>query len=143
MIALLLLACAGMAFAAARSAAARDRCLNPRVRVAGPSPSVQLLCAIGRRPALLLAGRIGWLVRGWTPAAPVAVPAGVDPAALRAGAVIAFAGLAATLPMLLGGATGAIAALVVVAFGCAAPDLWLRASGTPRTWPIETRTARR
>ena len=137
MIALLLLAGAGMAFAAARSAAARDRSLNPRMPVEGPSPSVRLLCAIGRRPAVLLAGRFGWVARGWTPAAPAAVPAGVDPAALRAGAVIAFAGLAATLPVLLGGGTGAVAALVVLAFGCAYPDLWLRAISARRAERIE------
>ncbi|HEY2788719.1 MAG TPA: type II secretion system F family protein [Gaiellales bacterium] len=139
MIGLLLLAGAGMAFAAARSAAARDRILNPRAPVAAPGPSVRLLCAVGRRPAALLEGRIAWLAEGWPPAAPGAVPAGVDPAALRAGGVIAFAGLAAAVPMLLGGGTGAVAALVVVAFGCAAPDLWLRATAARRAELIERR----
>ena len=139
MIALLLLAGAGMAFSAARTAAARDRILNPRGPVAGPSPSVRLLCAIGRRPAAMLEGRIAWVARGWSPAAPGAVPAGVDPAALRAGAVIAFACLAAVVLMLLGGGTGAVAALTVVAFGCAAPDLWLRARAARRAELVERR----
>ena len=68
-IALLLLVGAGMAFSAARSAAARDRSLNPRRPVAGPSPSVRLLCAIGRRPAAhaggpVRVGRTGMVARG-------------------------------------------------------------------------------
>ena len=139
MIALLLLAAAGMAFAAARSAAARDRILNPRGPVAGQSPSVRVLCAIGRRPAAMLERRVPWLTLGWTQAAAAAVPTGVDPAALRAGAVIAFACLAAAVLMLLGGGTGAVAALAVVAFGCASPDLWLRATAARRADRIERR----
>ena len=74
MIALLLLAGGGIAFSAARSAAARDRILNPRGPVAGPTPSVRLLCAIGRRPPTMLAGRIAWLARDGRPPLPAPCP---------------------------------------------------------------------
>jgi Flp pilus assembly protein TadB len=140
-IAVLLLAGAVTAFSAARSAAARDRSLNPRPVVVGPGAPVRLLCGLGRRPAARLEGRIAWLSRGWTqaPGGAVAVPASVDPAALRAGAVIAFTCLGAATPVLLGGGTGAVAALVLVAFGCAFPDLWLRATAARRAERIERR----
>jgi pilus assembly protein TadC len=140
-IAVLLLAGAAMAFSAARSAAARDRSLNPRPAAVGPGASVRLLCGLGRRPAARLEGRIAWLARGWTqaPGGAVAAPAALDPAALRAGAVIAFGCLGAATLVLLGGGTGAVAALVLVAFGCAFPDLWLRATAARRAERIERR----
>jgi pilus assembly protein TadC len=139
MIALLLLAGAAVAFSAARSAAVRDRGLNPREPAAGPSPSVRLLCGLGRRPAAWLDGRIAWLSRGSMPPAAGAVPAGVDPAALRAGAAIAFGWLAVAVLALLGGGTGVVAAVVLVGFGCAYPDLWLRATAARRAERIERR----
>jgi pilus assembly protein TadC len=139
-IALLLLAGAAGAFAAARGAARRDRSLNPREQTSAPSPSVRLLCALGRLPADRLGGRLPWLARGWLPGlGGVPPPAGVDPAALRAGAAIAFAGLAAATLAVVGGGTGAVAALVLTGFGGACPELWLRATAARRAERIERR----
>ncbi len=140
MIGVLLLAAAVGAFAAARGAARRDRNLNPRERASAPSPSVRLLCALGRLPADRLRGRLPRLARGWLPAlGAVPAPAGVDPAALRAGAAMAFAGLAAAALVVIGAVTGVVAALVLAGFGAAYPELWLRATAARRAERIERR----
>jgi pilus assembly protein TadC len=139
-IALLLLAGAVGAFSAARGAARRDRTLNPRDAASAPSPSVRVLCALGRLPADRLEGRLAWLAHGWPSLlGGVPVPAGVDPAALRAGAAIAFAGLAAAALVVLGGGTGVVAALGLALFGGAYPELWLRATAVRRAERIERR----
>lgn len=140
MIALLLLAGAVAAFSSARSAAGRDRVLNPRERASAPSPSVRLLCALGRVPARRLEGRLPQLARGWPPdLSGVPFPAGVDAAALRAGAAIAFAGLGVAALVVLGGGTGVVAALVLAGFGGAYPELWLRATAARRAERVERR----
>jgi pilus assembly protein TadC len=137
---LLLLAGAMGAFSAARSAAGRDRALNPRDRPSAPSPSARLLCALGRMPARRLEARLPALARGWLPGlGSVPPPAQVDVAALRAGAAIAFVGLAVAALAVLGGATGVGAALVLAGFGAAYPDLWLRATAARRAERIERR----
>jgi pilus assembly protein TadC len=139
-IGVLLLAAALGAFAAARGAARRDRNLNPREHASAPSPSVRLLCALGRLPADRLRGRLPRLARGWLPAlGAVPAPAGVDPAALRAGAAMAFAGLAAAALVVIGAVTGVVAALVLAGFGAAYPELWLRATAARRAERIERR----
>src|SRR5439155_25208162 len=104
----LLLAAAALAFAAARRAAREDRRLNPPSPQPATSPGRRLLVALGRRPAALLGARVGWLQRGsrLVPGAgDVSVPAG-DLAAFRAGSVVAFLGLAAAVPAVMGGAAG-------------------------------------
>src|SRR5690349_8877196 len=91
----LLLCAAGAAFAAARRSAQRDRALNPPDPRPPGSPSVRLLSAVGRRPAVRLSGRISWLAQGWAPLrAAGSTGLDVDPAALRAGAGLAFGCLA-------------------------------------------------
>lgn len=141
MIAAVLLTGALLAFAGARRSAVRDRILNPPERAPAPSPSVRLLAGLGRRPAGMLAGRAGWPERGFwpAPAGAATVLAGADAAALRAGAAIAFAALAVAVAVLLGGATGVVVAVVLAAFGCAYPDLWLRAAAKRRAERIERR----
>jgi Flp pilus assembly protein TadB len=139
-IALLLLAGAVGAFSAARTAAGRDRALNPRERASAPSPSVRLLCSLGRVPARRLEARLPRLARGWLLGlVSVPAPADVDTAALRAGAAIAFVGLAAAALVVLGGVTGVGAALVLAGFGGAYPELWLRATAARRAERIERR----
>ena len=141
MIVAMLLAAAAVAFSAARRSAAQDRSLNPPERAAVPSPSVRLLSALGRRPAAALEGRVPWLAQGWRPPLPgaAAVPDGVEVAALRAGTAIAFVSLAVAALALLGGGMGAVAAVVLAAFGGAYPDLRLRAVATRRAERIERR----
>jgi tight adherence protein C len=140
-IAAVLLTAALLAFGGARRSAVRDRILNPPERALASSPSVRLLARLGRRPAGMLAGRVGWPARGWraAPAGAAAVLGGADAAALRAGAAIAFGGLAIAVAVLLGGATGVVVAVALAAFGCAYPDLWLRAAVVRRAERIERR----
>jgi tight adherence protein C len=140
-IAAVLLAAAVLVLGAARRSAVQDRILNPPERTPAPSPSVRLLVGFGRRPASMLADRAGWPGRGWRPA-----PAGTatvldeaDAAALRTGAAMAFGCLAVAVAVLLGGGTGVAVAVVLAAFGCAYPDLWLRAAALRRAERIERR----
>jgi tight adherence protein C len=140
---MLLLATALAAFGAARAAAIRDRALNPAAEapVSRPGGSIRVLCGLGRRPAAWAGARLPWISEGWVRlrAASAEPPAGVDPAALRAGAVIAFGGLAVAAAVVVGGVTGLLGALVVAAFGCAYPDLWMRAAAARRAERIERR----
>jgi tight adherence protein C len=139
-IAALLLGAACAAFAAARASARRDRALNPPIPRGDGSPSMRLLCALGARPAMRLGRRVAWLADGW-PALRTAgsPPAGVDPAALRAGAAIAFGCLALAGFVLLRGLAGIFAAVVLAGFGAVYPDLWLRAAAARRAERIERR----
>lgn len=141
MIAAALLCAAAFVLAAARRSAVYDRALNPPARTPAPSQSVHLLAALGRGPAAMLQGRTGWPARGWRPVPPGAatVLGGADVAALRAGATLAFAPLAVAAAILLGGATGVVVGLALAAFGCAYPDLWLRAAVARRAERIERR----
>jgi pilus assembly protein TadC len=137
---LLLIVAAGAAFAAARRSAQRDRALNPPEPRAAGGASLRLLTALGRRPAARLARRVPWLGHGWTALrAEGAVPAGLEPAALRAGAAIAFGGLGLAALVVLGGATGILGAAAVAGFGLVYPDLWLRAAAARRAERIERR----
>lgn len=121
MTAWLLLLAAAVTLSEARRAAARDRRLNPPDRAGGGSPSVRLLEAAGRVPAVLLA-------RG-----------GVDVPPFRAGALAASGGLAVLAFAAIGGVAGMLVALAVVGFGAAYPVLWLRAAAARRAERIERR----
>jgi tight adherence protein C len=107
--------------AEARRAAVRDRQLNPPDRDAHSSASVRVLCAIGRRPSAMLAGR------------------GIDVSAFRAGAVAASGLLAVLAVAVIGGFTGVVLAFALSGFGAAYPDLWLRAAAARRAERIERR----
>jgi len=136
----LLLCAAGAAFAAARRSAQRDRALNPPGPRPAGSPSVRLLAAVGRRPAVRLSGRISWLAQGWAPLRTAgSTGLDVDPAALRAGAGLAFGCLAVAALVIVGGLTGVVAAAAVTGFGAVYPDLWLRAAAGRRAARIERR----
>lgn len=141
MIAGALLSAAVLVFAAARRAAVHDRALNPPERASPTRPSVRLLTALGRRPAAMLEGRTAWPARGWRPAPAGArvVLGGADVAALRAGAAIGFGCLGLAVAVLLGGASGVLVAFALAVFGCAYPDLWLRAAAARRAEQIERR----
>ena len=141
MIAFLLLSAAVLTLAAARRAAVQDRALNPPEQTSSPSPSVRLFEALGRRPAAVLEGRTRWPARGWrpTPAGAAMVLADADVASLRAGAAIGFGCVGLAVAVLLGGATGVVMAAVLAGFGCAYPDLWLRAAAARRAERIERR----
>lgn len=108
---------------------------------------------IARRPAPLLA-RIGaqvirltsrpawtppWAVRGDAAirAAAAASLAADQVAAMRAGAVVAFAGVGVAAALLLGGSMGIVLGLPIALFGIAYTDLHLRAADTRRRERIE------
>jgi tight adherence protein C len=137
---LALVIAAGAALAAARRSALRDRALNPRAERPALSPSVRVLAGLGRRPAAVLESRVAWLERGWPRLhAAYEPPPGVEPDALRAGAAIVFGVLAIAAWMVVGGGGGVAAGIVVAAFGCAYPDLWLRGAAARRAGRIERR----
>jgi tight adherence protein C len=100
---------------------------------------VRLLEGIGRRPAAALIGRLPWLARGWPALQAGTPPSGVDPAALRAGAAVAFGCLALAVLALVGGAAGVVGAAAVAGFGAVSPDLWLRSAAARRAARIERR----
>lgn len=117
----LLLTLAALALLEARRTAARDRRLNPPDRRGRERASMRALCAIGRRPAALLAER------------------GIDVSPFRAGAAITFGGLAVLAFVAVGGFAGVVAALTLSGFGAAYPGLWLRAAAARRAERIERR----
>lgn len=141
MIEAVLLAAAMAAFAAARRSAQRDRVLNPPEPGGAGGLSVRLLCAAGRAPAARLSRRVRWIAHGFEPlrADAGSPPRDVDPAALRAGAAIAFGCLGAATLVLLRGPDGVLGAAAVAALGAVYPDLWLRAAAGRRAARIERR----
>jgi pilus assembly protein TadC len=137
---LVLLAAAIAAFAGARTAAARDRALNPPGPRQAGSPSVRMLSALGRVPAASLAARVPWLAHGWGRLRlDAVVPPDIDPMAFRAGAALVFGCLALAAFVLLDGVGRIVGPAAVAGFGAVYPDLWLRAAAGRRADRIERR----
>jgi len=100
-------------------------------------PALMTMAAFGRRPASRLPARFAWpldpdvLRRAGIEIAPAEV------VAARATSAAWSAGLGFVSALVLGGATGLIAGGLLLAFGCAYPDLWLRSAAARRAARIE------
>ncbi len=136
----LLLWCISRAYSSMREG--RELAAGSQVAARRPGGSSKLLVAIG--------GRLPARARSWSPpwaageqvAARAAAVAGLVPAdvpAFRVGAALAFGAAGVAGAMTVGGVMGLACGALLVGFGLAYPDLWLRTAAARRQEQIERR----